>query len=144
MPRDVFVRDAAHWLYRFSAEEWIGAAIAELQRAEAASASRNVAALIAAAKRAAGMALNGALVVRSDERWGRTYVEHLSALAADVSAPAQARDAAQRLAAEQPPGGQVIRLGTPSRSARVMDDARTVMAHAYAVVYGSTGRGEPS
>ncbi len=105
MPRDEFVRDAGHWLYRYSGDEWIGAAIAELRRAEAAVASRNASALVAAAKRAAGMALNGALVVRPDARWGRSYVEHLVALADDASTPGEARDAARRLRSLRAAGG---------------------------------------
>lgn len=144
MPREPFVRDAEHWLYRHSGDEWIRAAMNELRRAEGAAASRNAPALVAAAKRAAGMALNGALVVRPDEAWGRSFVEHLAALAADASAPEAARDAARRLAALAPPTGDVINLRTPSANARVLEDARTVMAHAYAIVYGSTGKDRAS
>ena len=62
-----FERDASHWLFKFSADEWIRAALGDLKRAEQAYAQRNARAGLAGARRAAGMALNGALVVEPDE-----------------------------------------------------------------------------
>ena len=65
-----------------------------------------------ALKRAAGMALNGALIVRPDERWGRSYVEHLRALNESEEAPAEVREAARRLSDARAPAGPVVTLRT--------------------------------
>ena len=76
-----FTRDKTHWLRRLSPNEWIAAALGEVSRAEKAWAGGNARAGVAGLKRAAGMALNGALLVEPDDAWGRTYVEHVEALA---------------------------------------------------------------
>jgi HEPN domain-containing protein len=130
-----------HWLYRLSPERWVGAAIAELGRARVAVEQRNRAAAVVAVKRAAGMALNGALCVRPRPEWGRTYVEHLAGLMQDESAPAEVRRAAQRLYDEKPPEGPIVVLHTRRADAELLDAAEVVMAHAYALVFGSAGRG---
>jgi hypothetical protein len=132
------------WLSRYSAEEWLRQGVAELSRAEQLLSRRERGAAISSLKRAAGMALNGALL----KRWpagrpdsGRTYVEHLQALSGDAKAPAVVRDAARLLfetQAEAPTG--IVRLTPPSESARWVEAAKTVMAHAYALVHGSTGQ----
>jgi hypothetical protein len=142
--RGEFERDPAHWLLRLSPEEWIRAGLAELRKANAAFAAHDAGAALAGVKRAAGMALNGALIVRPAASWGRTYTEHLKALIDDLAAPAEVREAARRLDAERPPGGSLITLRTRSNHARLLDAAQTVMAHAYAIVHGSTGRGAGS
>jgi HEPN domain-containing protein len=142
--RGDFERDPGHWLMRLSPEEWIRAALAELNKANAAFAAHDAAAALAGVKRAAGMALNGALIVRPVESWGRTYTEHLKALIDDHAAPAEVREAARRLDAERAPGGSLVTLRTRSDHARLLDAAQTVMAHAYAIVHGSTGRGARS
>jgi hypothetical protein len=130
-----FVRDKEHWLRKFSPREWIRAAMAEMKQAEAAYARRSTRAGLAGARRAAGMALNGALVVEPNDAWGRTYVEHLTALKNDASAPAAVRGAAALLVEAAPIGGQqLVSLRTKEQDVRVLDAARDVMAHAYAVV----------
>jgi HEPN domain-containing protein len=139
-----FERDPGHWLFRLSPEEWIRAALVELRKANAAFAAHDATAALAGVKRAAGMALNGALIVRPVESWGRTYTEHLKALSDDAAVPAEVREAARRLDAERPPGGSLVTLRTKSDQARLVDAAQTVMAHAYAIVHGSTGRGASS
>lgn len=130
----------AQWLTRHSPGEWIKVAIGELERARAAFETRDPAAGIAAARRAAGMALNGALCVRPNERWGRKYVEHLKALVVDAEAPREVQEAARRLLEAHPPSGSIVALRTRSEEERLLEAARTVMAHAYAVVHGSLGR----
>lgn len=135
-----FERDRNHWLLRLSPDEWIQASIGELERARAALASRNTPAAIAGLKRAAGMALNGALVVVPNEKWGRTYVEHLEALAEDEDVPREVRDAASTLVNLSQPGSGMVSLRTKSEDARLAESAETVMAHAYAVVHGTVGR----
>ena len=67
-----YQRDPAHWLRRLLPDEWIRAGLTELGRAQAAFAARNVSAAQTSVKRAAGMALNGALIVCHKESWGRT------------------------------------------------------------------------
>ncbi len=84
---ETFVRDESHWLKKFSPDEWIRAAIGELRRAEGAYARNDARAGLAGCKRAAGMAMNAALVLAPNDAWGRTYVEHLMALAKDEGEP---------------------------------------------------------
>jgi hypothetical protein len=55
--------------------------------------------------------------------------------------PPAVREAAQLLngvSLEKQPG--VVRLTPPSESARWLEAAKTIMAHAYAVVHGRAGR----
>ncbi len=135
-----FERDREHWLLRLSPDEWIQAAIGELERARTSLEGRNAPAAIAGLKRAAGMAINGALIILPNESWGRTYVEHLAALALDEAAPEAVRRAARRLSELQAPGGSMVSLRTKREDRELLDAAETVMAHAYAIVHGSVGR----
>ncbi len=82
--------DPEHWLFRLSADEWLRAAAADLASGQSKVSSRRAA--ITYARRAAGMALNGLLVafgrvtgdvVGATRRWGRSYIDHLRALAAE-------------------------------------------------------------
>lgn len=128
------------WLSRLPPEGWIQQGLVELGRAEARLKAHDRTAGVLGLRRAAGMALNGALAVRW-RAWGRTYVEHLRAIVDDETVPLAVREAARALndaRAEQVPG--VVRLTPPSESASWLDAAKTVMAHAYAVVHGSVGR----
>jgi HEPN domain-containing protein len=131
-----FRRDPDHWLLRLSPDEWIRAALGELARAERAWAQRgDTRSGATGAKRAAGMALNGALIVEPDEQWGRTYVEHLEALAVDRRVPEAVRAASRRvLDAGAPLESQLVSLRTPRAHEPVVDAARDVIAHAWAVV----------
>ena len=58
----------------------------------------------------------------------------MTALAKDGRVPEAARDAARELLTAKPPGGGVIGLRSRAGDERVLEAARTVMAHAYAVV----------
>ena len=128
-------------LNQFSAEQWIAAALLELNRAERAAGEQNLRASQLLSVRAAGMALNGALRRRPRPDWGTSYAEHLQALKHDTEAPELVRQAAERLL--KPPGDKgVFQLRTPAKDAELLEAARTVMAHAYALVHGSTGRAE--
>ncbi|HRG95507.1 MAG TPA: hypothetical protein PLR99_04600 [Polyangiaceae bacterium] len=129
-----FVRDEGHWLYRFSASEWIRAAQAELGRAERAYASGDGRGGLAGARRAAGMALNGALVVAPAPSWGRTYVEHLVALRREPAVPEAVREAAGVLVDATPPGPRLVVLRTKGTTERVVEAARDVIAHAFTVI----------
>ena len=76
-------RDPSHWLHRFDPEEWLRAAANELARAEQALAQKQQRPGLAGARRAAGMAWNAVLVCAEDETYGRSYMDHLHALARD-------------------------------------------------------------
>jgi hypothetical protein len=134
-----FVRDEAHWLNKLSPDEWIKAALAELRRAEEAYARKNGRAGLAGARRAAGMALNGALIVEPNEALGRSYMDHLLALKGAASAPARIREACTILLETPLPGGELVALRTASADEKILEAARDVMAHAYAIVKRSTG-----
>lgn len=130
-----FERDESDWLLKLSPDEWIRAAMGELRRAEAAYAQKNPRAGLAGAKRAAGMALNGALIVEPNEAWGRSYVDHLAAIARDARASERVREAAAILNEAHPPtAGALVALRTASADERILEAARDLVAHAYAVV----------
>ena len=130
----MFVRDKMHWLFKYSPEEWIRSALAELRRAEASYKRRNASAGLAGARRGAGMALNAALIVEPNPKWGRTYVDHLLALRNDASAPEAVRSASGLLMDTQPTRGNIIPLRSKLDDDRVIEAAKDVAAHAYAVV----------
>jgi HEPN domain-containing protein len=136
-----FERDAGHWLRRYSPEEWVRQALAELRRAEASLRGRDRGAGLAGCRRAAGMALNGALLAEPCEAWGRSYVDHLRALALDGSIPARVREACGHLMEVRPPGADMLTLHGPRSDERLLDAARDVMAHAYAVIKRHEGEG---
>lgn len=129
-----FTRDPAHWLRRLSPDEWIRAGLAEVKRAETAFARGDMRGGAAGVKRAAGMALNGALIVEPDERWGRSYVDHVQALAHDDAVPEAVRVACRAVLEARGPGTEVIMLRTPRSGTEAVDAARDVIAHAWTVV----------
>jgi hypothetical protein len=134
-----FERDEGHWLRKLSPDEWIRAALGELRRAEEAYTKKNGRAGLAGARRAAGMALNGVLLVEPNDGWGRSYVDHLAAVAKDASAPARIREACTILLDTPLPGGELVALRTAGADERVLEAARDVAAHAYAVVQRHAG-----
>lgn len=82
--------DGDHWLWRHDADSWLRAAMTELEAGADHVAVRRTA--ITHARRAAGMALNAVLVAwaraqgtadaaaAAEERWGRSYIDHLRIL----------------------------------------------------------------
>jgi HEPN domain-containing protein len=122
------------WLRKFSPDEWISAAMGELRRAEQAYARSDARAGLAGCKRAAGMALNGALIVEPNAAWGRTYVEHVAALAKEDKVPEAVRAACKVLVETRPPSGDILSLRSKAGDEKVLEAARDVIAHAYAVV----------
>jgi hypothetical protein len=132
--------DPNTWLSRYSAQGWIERALRELAVAEQAFADRQPPAAAAATKRAAGMALNGALRVVFRADWGRSYVDHLKALAADASLPRDISEAADAVLKFTPQPGKLVFLRSPGQDQRLLEATRTVMAHAYAIVNGNVGR----
>jgi HEPN domain-containing protein len=132
-----FVRDPNHWLFKMSPHEWIRAGLAELRRAEQLYKGRNAKGGLASARRAAGMALNGALIIAPNESWGRSFVDHLHALGRDEAAPPAVREACRTLLEMQPPNPTLISLRSSKSDERIIEAARDVLAHAYAVVVRS-------
>lgn len=139
MLRDASSSAGPEWLTRLTPEAWIRQGLAELSRAERLLQAHDRTASVLSLRRAAGMALNGALCV-SFRDWGRTYVEHVRAIATDEAVPSSVQQAAQLLMAvplEREPN--VVRLTPPSEGTRWLEATKTIMAHAYAVVHGSAG-----
>lgn len=128
-----FARDPSHWLFKFSPDEWIRAAMTEVHHAEDAYKAHNAKGGLAGAKRAAGMALNAALIVEPNEKWGRAYVDHVMALSRDESVPEAVRKACKVLL-ESHAGGVVVILRSPRSDEIVLEAARDLVAHAFAVV----------
>jgi hypothetical protein len=124
--------DPAHWLHRLTAEEWLAAAATEIDHAEAALARRAARPGVTHARRAAGMAWNAVLTVHPDERSGRSYMEHLVALAGDATAPAEIRAAAQRLRDTPAAPPALVTLGKPDLGPA--QAARTILDHARRLV----------
>jgi len=122
------------WLARHTPREWVQAALAELRRATAAFETNDVAAGVASCKRAAGMALNGALLLEPDATWGRSYVDHVRALERDLAVPLAVREACKQLLEARPPNPHLLTLRGPRTNDRIVEAARDVMAHALAVV----------
>jgi hypothetical protein len=80
------------------------------------------------------MALNAALIVEPDDAWGRAYVEHVAALAKDARVPEAVRSACRIVMEAKAPAGEVVVLRTPRAHDGVLEAARDVIAHAWAVV----------
>jgi HEPN domain-containing protein len=131
-----FVRDPEHWLNKLSPDEWVRAGLGELRRAEEAYKKKNGRAGLAGARRAAGMALNGVLIVVPNDAWGRSYMDHLLAVKGDASSdvPPRVREACKILLETPLPGGELVALRTANADERVLEAARDVVAHAYAIV----------
>lgn len=133
-----FTRDPDDWLRKLSPTEWLRAGLGELARAESAYAQNNARAAIAGCKRAAGMALNAVLIFEPNEAWGRTYVEHVTALANDPTASTQLREACMLIVESHPPASAkatpIVTLRTPTTDRRVVEAAKDVVAHAFALV----------
>ncbi len=120
-------RDPTHWLHRFDADEWLRAAANELLRAEEALAHKQQRPGVAGARRAAGMAWNAVLVGAEDEGYGRSYMDHLRALAADERVSEAVRAAAAELVSA-PLATNVIPLGRGDT--RLADAARAIVDEA--------------
>lgn len=127
-------RDPNDWLKKHTPREWVQIALAELRRATAAFEAKDMGAGLAGCKRAAGMALNGALLVEPNEAWGRSYVDHVRALGADAGVPEAVRNACKVLLETRPPNPHLLTLRVPGGNDRALEAARDVMAHALAVV----------
>ena len=136
-----------HWLRRLDADAWLRAARTELAAGEAQLESRRTA--VTHARRAAGMAINAVLMAQALEgddmlRWGRSYIDHLRALADADAARVHPLSAASRSAAAQllaipviPASSALLQLGRSPHSAaqqaltaarELVDDCAEVVA----------------
>jgi hypothetical protein len=131
--------DPGHWLHRLDPDGWLAAAATELAHAQDKLSQRAVRAGVTHARRAAGMAWNAVLVTAPDERYGRSYMDHVVALAqtaeSDASIPAAVRAAARLLreAPAAPPA--LITIGRPDMS--VLEAATAIVDFARARAGGS-------
>lgn len=125
-------KDPGHWLYRFTVEEWLAAAENELRLCAEALGRRAFRPGVTLARRAAGMAWNAVLIAQPHEmnRAGRSYMEHIAALADDGAAPDDLRAAARELRDTPPAAPTLIKLGAPSINMAPLEAATRVVAHA--------------
>jgi hypothetical protein len=132
--------DPSHWLHRLTPAEWLAAADAELAHAADALARRAFRPGVTHARRAAGMAWNAVLAAAADDaliaRFGRSYMEHVAALAAAADAPDAVRAAAALLRDTPPAPPALVTLGKPD--VRPLDAARAIAAHARALTSART------
>lgn len=132
--------DPKHWLHRLTADEWLRAGMRELGIAKEAFARHQMRPALASARRAAGMGWNAVLALEEvpSEAFGRSYADHLRAIATGTGEhggtkiPEEVRIAAKRLMDDPAAGPQkVVQIVTPTRDARLIDAAETVLAEAY-------------
>jgi hypothetical protein len=131
--------DPAHWLYRLTPAEWLDAAETELGHAAEVLARRAARPGVTHARRGAGMAWNAVLAAAPEAdadalvaRFGRSYMEHVAALASAPDVPDDIRAAAALLRDTPPAPPELVTLGKPDL--RVLDAARAILAHARSLV----------
>jgi len=137
-------RDPDHWLWRLEAAAWVTAASHELELGRRHIETRRRA--VTHARRGAGMALNAVLVAMADRgwsdddcvtMWGRSYIDHLRAVAALETAPAERHPLGPRatelarevLSVAVVPAGNLVQL-----SAKTGGEAAAAIQHAQALV----------
>jgi hypothetical protein len=150
--------DPRHWLHRLTADEWLRAGMKELSIARASIAHHQQRPALASLRRAAGMGWNAVLALEPepDVRFGRSYADHLKALADGLSiatdeahpVPAEVRAAAQRLmddpAARKSRPGDVVQILTRARDEALLTAAEIVLSEAYVRVVRKQPRDAPS
>lgn len=124
------VKDPTHWLYRFTVEEWLAAADNELRLCAEALGRRAFRPGVTLARRAAGMAWNAVLILQPQDhdRFGRSYMDHIAALAGDQAAPDDLRAAAGQLRDTAPAPPTLIKLGSPNLAP--LEAATRIVTHA--------------
>jgi hypothetical protein len=134
-------RDPNHWLLRFSPDEWLRAGMRELRVAKESFSRHAARPGLASARRAAGMGWNAVLALEEspDTKFGRTYAEHLVALAEGqlldatdpTPIPEVVRVAARRLLDDPAAGhSEVVQILTPRRDGALLEAAETILAEA--------------
>lgn len=99
------------WLVRLSKQEWLNVATKELRECHDALKRKHQRHGVAAARRSAGMALNAVLLAHPNQSWGRSYVDHLAAIATDPLVPEVVRVSAQELLDAPLDAPALIQLG---------------------------------
>lgn len=100
---------------------------------------------LAACRRSAGMAINAALHVLEDriDRYGRSYFEHVQALAKESEEHPEVRAAAELLVSTPLPGAPLISLRTNQGDVRILEATTTVLAWAYALLLEAEPEASP-
>jgi hypothetical protein len=128
--------DPTHWLFRLAPAEWLAAADTEVAHAAEKLAAHAVRPGVTHARRAAGMAWNAFMAKDpspeiSDPliaRFGRSYMEHVVALASDDEVGPELRAAAAVLRDTPPAPPELVTLGKPGHpDLRVLEAARTIV-----------------
>jgi hypothetical protein len=121
--------DPTHWLHRLSPAGWLAAADSELVHCQETLARRALRPGVTHARRAAGMAVNAILVLAPDDRLGRSYMDHVQALAAPApSVPEDVHTAAALLRDTPAAPPELITLGRPDL--RALEAATRIVAWA--------------
>jgi hypothetical protein len=128
------------WLEGKSPREWIREAGQEIREAEKALAQRDQRTGYASLRRGAGKALNAALLLEPNSAWGRSYMDHVRALAIDANVPEVVRNAAQKLVGADPNDRSLVLLVPTRHYATLVEAAKDIAAHAYAVLVRHEGR----
>lgn len=113
---DVQTPGSNDWLTRLSNEEWMQVATKELRECLEALRGKHHRKGVAAGRRAAGMALNAVLLKYPNPAWGRSYVDHLKAIASQDDVPEVVRESARELLDAPHEGPRLIRLGPGDES----------------------------
>ncbi len=127
--------DPSHWLHRLTPAEWLAAADTELAHTAETLARRAVRPGVTHARRAAGMAWNAVLAAAPDvdalvARFGRSYMEHVAALATAADVPVDVRAAAVFLRDTPPAPPALVTLLPPGHAdLRAHEAARAIVAH---------------
>jgi HEPN domain-containing protein len=127
--------DASHWLHRLTSTEWLAAARNDLARARVALAGKDQRGGVTQARRAAGMAWNAWMAKAahaSEDRYGRSYMDHLKALSHDEDVPETVRAAAAALC-DAKLNADLVQIGPGStvladRASEIIDFVLTVVA----------------
>ena len=129
--------DPSHWLRRLTPAEWLAAAETELEHAAEKLSARAVRPGVTHARRAAGMAWNAVMTAAPDaeealvERYGRSYMDHVVALAGAADVPDEVRAAAAFLRDTPPVAPPLVTLTAPGHpDLRALEAARVIVAHA--------------
>jgi HEPN domain-containing protein len=129
--------DDRAWLTRLDAGGWVRAALLEVGKA---AGSQDPRAIVAGCKRAAGMALNGYLILEFEPSWGRSYVEHLRAASADTRLPEAVRVRAKHIVEAEPPQATLVQIRTRRATEELVEATKDVIAWVYAEVVASEAR----
>lgn len=135
-------QNLAHWLYRFTPEEWLRGAIKEFENAREAFSHHVSRTGLANARRAAGMAWNAVLALEEqpEPRFGRSYADHLNALARNeeptvldsTPIPKEVYQAAQILMNNSSEKSRdIVAILIPRHHQIILDAAEIIVAEAY-------------